>query len=429
MVVLYFVRDALREMLSGNRLYWAWVLSLLAVVVYGAWNYLYQLEAGLVVTGMSDQVSWGIYIANFAFLVGIAASAVLLVIPAYIFHRQDVKDVVLLGEGMAVAAVLMAMLFVTVDLGRPERAWHAIPFIGRFNWPVSLLAWDVIVLSGYLVLNIAIPFYVLYTHYKGGTPNWKLYFPVVVLAMFWAISIHTVTAFLFSANPSRPFWHTALLGPRFIASAFASGPALMIIALQIIAKVARYPVRRGVIDTLALIMTVAMQINVFFIGAELFTDFYNEGGHSASIRYLFFGLHGFNALQAWIWFALTMNLIAVVILTIHPLRNKLLTLNIACVLGFWGIWIEKGMGLVVPGFIPTPLGEIFEYAPTIPELSVALGIWAFGILVFTLLAKAAIPIEMGQVRYRHSMAASAQFVHRTGPKVDYVRKTKPVADG
>jgi len=393
-------------MFRGSREYWMWLAALSVVIIYGAWRYSGQITEGLVVTGMSDQVSWGFYISNFAFLVGIAAAAVLLVIPAYIFDRKDIKDVVLVGEGMAVAAVTMAILFVIADLGRPDRLWHLMPVIGRFHWPVSLLAWDVLVLSVYLLLNLAIPFYVLFMHYRGREPNIRLYFPFVVVAMFWAISIHTVTAFLFSANPARPFWHTSLLGPRFIASAFASGPALIIITLQTVRNVTSYHVSQTVIDTLALIMTTALQISLFFVGAELFTDFYNEGSHAASIHYLFFGLSGFASLRMWIWVALVLNVIAVVILMIHPLRQKTLLLNIACVLAFVGIWIEKGMGLVIPGFIPTPLGEIFEYAPTGTELSVAAGIWAFGILVFTLLAKAVIAIKLGKISYTLKLSYS-----------------------
>jgi Ni/Fe-hydrogenase subunit HybB-like protein len=294
--------------------------------------------------------------------------------------------------------VVMAMTFVTVDLGHPERLWHVLPFIGRFHFPTSLLAWDIVVLSGYLVLNVSIPFYILFTKYRGREPNFQLYFPFVVIAMFWAVSIHTVTAFLFSANPARPFWHTALLGPRFISSAFASGPALIILVLQAIRKYTDYPVSQTVIDLLALIMTFALQISLFFVGVELFTDFYNEGAHAASIHYLFLGIGDFYALRPWIWSAITMNLIAVSILMIHPLRKRRTTLNVACVLAFVGIWIEKGMGLVIPGFIPTPLGEIFEYTPTGAELAITAGVWALGILVFTLLTKAVIAIQLGKLR-------------------------------
>lgn len=398
MNLLHFIGDGLRAMLRGGRLYWTWLGALALVAAIGALAYAGQLRDGLVVTGMSDQVSWGFYIANFAFLVGIAAAAVLLVIPAYLFHRSDVKQVVLIGEGLAVAAVLSAMLFVLADLGRPERAWHLLPLIGRFNWPRSLLAWDVVVLNGYLALNLALPFYVHYRHWQGREPNLRAYFPVVLVAIVWAVSIHTVTAFLFSANAGRPFWHTALLGPRFIASAFVSGPALIIVVLQLLRRHAGVPVQQGVIDLLALVMAVSLQISLFFVGAELFTDFYAETAHAGSMRYLYLGLHGLHGLQGWIWTALALNIVAVVLLSVHRTRRAPPTLNLACALAFAGIWIEKGMGLVVPGFIPTPLGEVFEYAPTLRELAVSAGIWALGALVFTLLAKASVAIERGDLR-------------------------------
>ena len=397
-MILRFTLDAIRELFRGSRLYATWLLLLVFLFAQGVFFYSQQLQLGLVVTGMSDQVSWGLYIANFAFFVGIAAAAVLLVIPAYIFHREDVKQVVLLGEGLAVAAVTVAIMFVLADLGRPDRIWHMLPYIGRFNFPDSVLAWDVLVLSGYLLLNMALPCYMLFNHYQDREPESKMYFAFVVIAIFWAISIHTVTAFVFSSNPSRPMWHTSLLAPRFIASAFASGPALIIITLSLIRKQTSYPVGQGVINMLALIMAFAIQVNLFFVGTELFTDFYNEGGHGASARYLFLGLDGASNMRPWIWAALSMNVIAVVILMIHPLRENTRALIAACVLCFVGIWIEKGLGMVVPGFIPTTLGEVFEYSPSSTEVGVAIGIWSFGILLFTLLAKIIIALESGQLR-------------------------------
>ena len=167
--------------------------------------------------------------------------------------------------------------------------------------------------------------------------------------------------------------------------------------LQVIRRLTAYPVRQSVIDTLALIMTVALQISLFFVIAELFTDFYNESTHAGSIRYLFFGLGGLSALRTWIWTSVALNVVAVVLLSIHRTRHAPITLNLACGMAFIGIWIEKGMGLVVPGFIPTPLGEIFEYSPTVREILVSIGIWAFGAILFTLLAKASIAIELGTV--------------------------------
>jgi molybdopterin-containing oxidoreductase family membrane subunit len=393
-----FFVDSLRQVLRGDRLYWSWLGGLGVMVLAGIAFYWRQLGQGLIVTGMSDQVSWGVYIANFTYLVGIAAAAVMLVIPAYVFYRDDVKHVVLIGEGIAVAAVIMSILFVVVDLGRPDRLWHMIPALGRLNFPASLLAWDVVVLAGYLVLNLAIPFYILFSRYQGREPSPRIYLPAVFLSIAWAISIHTVTAFLFSSNVARPFWHTAVLGPRFLASAFTSGPALIILALQVMGRNTRLEVQPSVIDLMALIATVALQINLFLVGAEIFTDFYFRTEEVVSATYLYLGLHGARMLVPWIWSAIVLEVVAATILLVHPLRRRRLFLSIACGLAIVGVWIEKGMGLVVPGFVPTPLGEVFEYSPSWAEVFVSLGIWALGMLIFTLLAKVAIPIELGTLR-------------------------------
>ncbi len=393
----YFFLDAIKVAFKGDRLYWSWMVSLGIIVVIGALHYADQLTQGFIVTGMSDQVSWGVYIANFTFLVGIAAAAVMLVIPGYIFHREDIKDGVLMGEGIAVAATTACLLFVLADLGRPDRIWHMIPMLGRFNFPASLLAWDVVVLSGYLFLNLTIPFYILFSRYRGREPDPRVYLPGIMLSIVWAISIHTVTAFLFSSNLARPFWNTAILGPRFLASAFCSGPALIILALQVIERFTAKEIKPSMIRTLALITAGAMQINLFLLGAEIFTDFYNQPEHAVSAVYLYLGLNGYNDLVPWIWTAIGFNLVSVGILSIHPLRENRSLLNLACALAVVGVWMEKGMGLIVPGFTPTPIGEIFEYTPTASEIIISLGIWAVGMMVFTLLAKIGIEIETGQL--------------------------------
>ncbi len=400
-----FFVDGLRQAFRGGRLYWSWVGALCVVALVGFAFYWRQLDQGLIVTGMSDQVSWGVYIANFTYLVGIAAAAVMLVIPAYVFHREDVKHVVLMGEGIAVAAVVTSILFVVVDLGRPERVWHMLPWLGRLHFPASLLAWDVVVLAGYLVLNLSIPLYILYSRYQGREPSLRLYFPAVLISIGWAISIHTVTAFLFSSNVARPFWHTAVLGPRFLASAFTSGPALIVLALQIIGRNTPLKVQSSVIDLMALIATVALQINLFLVGAEIFTDFYFRTEEGAAATYLYLGLNGANRLVPWIWSAIVLEGAAATILLVHPLRRHRVSLSIACGLAIVGVWIEKGMGLVVPGFVPSPLGEVFEYSPSWGEVFVSLGIWALGMLVFTVLAKVAIPIELGTLRRQTGLTA------------------------
>jgi molybdopterin-containing oxidoreductase family membrane subunit len=402
-----FVLDGAKCAFRGSPLYYAWMGILLVLIGITIYSYSQQWIHGLVITGLSDQVSWGFYIANFVFFVGIAAAGVLLTVPAYIFHRQDVKTVVVIGEAMAFSAVIVSMGYVAVDIGRLDRAWHVIPYIGIFNWPASILAWDIVVLSGYLLLNLFIPMYILFKHYQGKEAPVRKYFFWVVVTCFWAISIHTVTAWLLSSNVARPFWNTALMAPRFISSAFTAGPALMIIILLVIRRSTSYPVSKSVINMLAVIMAIALQISLYFVAAELFTDFYFEGAHAASIHYLFLGLDGFDGLKAWIWSAMVLNLVALVLLMVHKTRTNMTTLVIACVLAFVGIWIEKGMGLVVPGFIPTPLGEIFEYTPTLLEIGVSVGIFALGAFVFTVLAKIAINIELGRIGERKCMGGES----------------------
>jgi Ni/Fe-hydrogenase subunit HybB-like protein len=396
-----FLLTALDSATSGGRRYHLWMGALTLVMLVGGYAYWLQLREGLAVTGMTDHVSWGLYISNFAFLVGVAAAAMMVVLPAYVFEDVDFGKAVLMAEGVAVAAIVMCLAFVVVDLGNPFASWHLLPVVGYLNWPRSLLAWDVIVLNGYLMLNLAIPFYLLYNHYTGRTPEKGKYVPFIYIAVFWAVSIHLVTAFLFAGLPARPFWHNALLGPRFLASAFAAGPAIMILVLWLIRSNTEYEIRDAAFAKLAMIVTVAAQINLIMLGSEVFTEFYFFTHHAVSAQYLFFGLDGHNALVPWIWTAIIMNVGATVVLTIHPLRRNPRWLIPACLVLFTAIWIEKGMGMVIPGFIPSPLGEIVEYSPTWVELAVTAGIWALGIFVLTILVRVALPIELGKARSPH----------------------------
>ncbi len=391
-------KDGLDEATRGNPAYHLWMGALTLFMLIGVYCYYVQLTEGLIVTGMSDRVSWGLYISNFTFLVGVAAAAVMLVMPTYILKDVDFSRAVLIGEGMAVAALVMCLAFVTVDLGGPARAWHLIPIIGLFNWPNSMLAWDVIVLNGYLFINITVPLYILMMKYQGKEPHKNFYLPGVMISVFWAVGIHMVTAFLYAGLPAKPFWNSSLLGPRFLASAFAAGPALIILCLEVIKRYSEYEIEDKTIRKISLVVTVAAQVNIIMLISELFKEFYAPTHHSSSAIYLFFGLHGKNALMPWIYSALAMNVIATGILTVHTLRKDLKLMNLALVLLFVSIWIEKGMGLIIPGFIPGPWGEIVEYFPTWIEIGVTVGIWAMGFFIFTILVKAAIPIETGRVR-------------------------------
>lgn len=394
------VKDSFDIITHGSKKYHLWMGFLTFGMLVGMYCYSIQIEKGLSVTGMSDQVSWGLYISNFTFLVGVAAAAVMLVMPTYVLKDIDFKQAVLIGEGLAVAALIMCLAFVVADMGGPSVIWHMIPGIGVFNFPNSMLTWDVLALNGYLIINITIPFYILFRHYQGKEANAKVYIPGAFISVFWAVGIHLVTAFLYQGLQAKPFWNNALLGPRFLASAFAAGPALIILILAIIRSNTAFKIEDKTIKKIALVVTVAAQINLIMLISELFKEFYAPTHHSESAYYLFFGLHGKNALMPWIWTAIPLNVLATIILTFHKLRNNLSILYFACFILFVAIWIEKGFGLIVPGFIPGPYGKIVEYTPTGIEIGVTLGIWAMGAFVFTILAKTAIGIEVGQLRFK-----------------------------
>lgn len=407
-----FLLSAVHSATTGGRRYHVWMGTLTLIILVGAYAYSVQLRYGLGVTGMNDHVSWGLYISNFTFLVGLAAAALMLVLPAYILEDVDFSHAVLMAEAVAVAALVMCLSFVVVDIGNPLGAWHLIPGIGYLNWPRSLLAWDVVVLNGYLTLNLVIPFYILYSHYAGRTPDKHRYLPWMYIAVMWAVSIHLVTAFLLAGLPARPFWNTALLGPRFLASAFTAGPAFVIVLLWFIRRETRYDIADGAFSKLALITTVAAQINLVMLISELFYKFYWPTHHGINAKYLFFGLGKHHALVPWIWTAIALNVLATLALMIHPLRRNPHWLMPACATLFIGIWVEKGIGLVIPGFIPSPLGEIVEYTPTWVELCVTAGIWALGLFVLTVLVRVALPIELGEARSPYLEEAPAARVVR-----------------
>ncbi len=209
-----FLLSALRSVTSGDRRYHLWMGSLTAIMLVGGYAYLVQATHGLVVTGMNDHVSWGLYISNMAFLVGVAAAAVILVMPAYVLQDVDFSQAVLIAEGVAVSALVMCLSFVTANSpGFPWKWWRLTPVIGLLNWPSSMLAWDVIALNGYLVLNLTIPFYILYSHFTGREPEKKKYVPFIYLSVVWAVSIHLITAFLSRPHRPAPCGTRRCLGP------------------------------------------------------------------------------------------------------------------------------------------------------------------------------------------------------------------------
>jgi [DsrC]-trisulfide reductase subunit P len=379
----------LEKALKGGTRYWVWVFFLLAVIGTGFIAYLYQFKNGLGITGMSRDVSWGLYIGQFTFLVGVAASGVMVVLPYYLHDYKKFGRITVLGEFLAISAVIMCMLFIFVDMGQPLRVLNVI----LHPTPNSVMFFDMLVLSIYLLLNILVGWTVLGAERKGFPyPKWVK--PFVYLSIAWAPSIHTVTAFLYAGLPGRHFWLSAIMAARFLASAFAGGPSLLILLALIVRKYTKFDPGKEAIQALGKIVTYFMITNVFFLGLEFFTAFYSQiPGHMHSFIYLYSGYEGHAKLVPIMWLSSILAVIALALLIFPQIRRKEGLLAIAAISTFFSLWIDKGFGLIIGGFVPNPLERITEYWPTLPETLITLAVWAIGFLVLTILYKIAISIK------------------------------------
>lgn len=374
---------------KGNKWYWGWLVVLMGIIGAGFGIYLMQLKFGLGITGMSRDVSWGFYIANFTYLVGVAAGGVMVVLPYYLHDYKAYGKITILGEFLAIAAIVMCLLFILVDLGQPMRALNVL----LYPTPNSVLFYDAIVLNGYLFLNLVIGWNVLEAE-RNGVHYQSWLKPLIYISIPWAVSIHTVTAYLYCGLPGRHFWLTAILAPRFLASAFAAGPALLILLCLFIRRFTDFDPGRKQIQALAKTVAYAICINVFFFLCEVFVAFYSQiPGHMTHIQYLFVGLHGHGALVPWMWASMIFMAVGIVLTVTPATRRNETSLAIACAVIILGTWIDKGLGMISGGFVPNPMHEVNEYAPTMPEIGITLGVYAVGALVLTVLYKMAVGVK------------------------------------
>jgi len=380
--------------LKGNNYYWIWLAFLGTFMAIGAICYVRQFNYGLGLTGMSRDVSWGVYIAQFTYLVGVAAGGVMLVLPYYIHNYKEFGRITILGEFLAISALLMCLTFIIVDLGQPIRALNVL----FHPTPHSMLFWDMIVLNGYLFLNIICGWVILTAERKQIHPP-KWVYPFVYLSIPFAISIHTVTAMLYCGLPGRHFWLSAIIAPRFLASAFAAGPALIVIAALIMKRVANFDAGKKAIDKVVTIIIYATLVNAFFVVLEFFVAYYsNIPGHKHALEYLMFGIteHGitYNNLIPFMWGFIVLTVIGLVLLCVPYTRHKNdFWLGAGCVVIFIALWLDKGVDFVLAGFLPNPLGQIVEYYPTLNEIMITIGVWSMGFFILTVLYKIALGVE------------------------------------
>jgi len=380
----------LEAVLSGSRKYWIWVSFLLTVVAIGFISWLRELHLGSgMMTGLSRDVTWGLHVGQLTFFVGVAASAVMVTLPYYLHDYKAFGRITILGEFLAVPAVIISMLSVFAIMGQPMRIWNVL----LYATPQSIIFWDLVVLSVYLFLNILCGWTVMGAERKGvPPPAWIK--PFIFFAIIWAPLIHTVTAFIFAGLPGRHHWLTSLQAAHFLATAFAAGPALLIILSMIIKKVSAFDPGTVAVQMLAKIATYALIIHLFFIGLEFFTAFYSGiPGHMLSLEYLYIGLDGHAELVPVMWLSSILAVVGLVLLLTPASRKNEKTLMWAAMAVFFSIWLDKGFCFVVSGFVPNPFERVTGYWPTFNEFLVAAGCWSIGFLVLTILYKIVISVR------------------------------------
>ncbi len=392
MKFIKFILLSIKIFLRGGKYFYLWISFLLLLILWGVTGYINQISDGLIVTSMRDSVSWGFYIGNFTFLVGVAAASIMLVIPAYIYEWKPIKEVVIFGEILAISSVIMCLLFIIADMGQPLRFWHMLPILGTMNFPSSILTWDAMVLNSYLFLNLFIVTYLLYHAFIKKEYNKSIVMPLILLSIPLAVGIHTVTAFLYNGMPARHYWNSAILTPKFIASAFCSGPAVMLILFQILRKITSFQIKDEVFWKIAELMAYAMFLNLFLTGSEIFKEYYSDTEHLIYHKYLYTGIGKHNDLVIYAWSSIIMGIAAFFLFLIPKTRTNFLTLNIGAVFIYLSVYVEKGIGLIIPAFTPDVLGQFYIYTPSWAELRVAAGIFSLGFLLFTFMVKVAIAI-------------------------------------
>lgn len=372
-----------------SKSYWAWIVFLLALIAVGFAAYIYQMVNGFAVTGMSRDISWGLYIGHLTFFVGVAAGGVMIVLPYYLHNVHEYGRITVVGEFLAIPAVIAAMLFVVVDVGSPMKLFN----VYLYFTPHSMLCWDATVLPCYLLLNLIVGYSVLQAENKGVKYG-KIVKTLAIISIPFAFSIHIVTAWLYSGLPSRHYFLTAMLPAKFLASAFATGPSLIILICFLLNKLTGFDAGKKAINMLATTIAYAYTATIFMIVCEFFTAFYsNVPSHMTALQYLFHGLHGHAQFVPLMMLFVVLAIVSLVLLIPRQTRTNYKVLGIACACVFLSMYIEKGLTFVIGGLSESPFGEIVPYHVTAIEVMVIIGVLAIAMLIASILFKLVVVVK------------------------------------
>ena len=366
-----------------------------ALVVAGVAAWIYQLANGLGVTGMSNGVSWGLYIACFMFFVGLSAGGLIVASSASVFHIAEYKKVALPAIICSTVCICCAGMFVLIDMGGIQRVWRIL--VGPN--PTSPLVWDVCVISCYLIINIV--YLVFMCSKKPGAAD-----KVSIVSRFAlpiAILVHSVTAWIFGLQVSKE-WYTAIMAPIFVASAMDSGLALLLLALMGLNKSGVFKVENKLISSLAGLLAVCIAGDAFFIGCECLTMAY-PGAKGAEALSVMAG--GITAPFFWIEIIGGL-LIPFLLMVFAKNRANMKLVGLACVLVVAGVFCKRIWLLFTsfyefniagaPGVISGSSAargasgvDVFAmlgtYAPTWVEIAVVVGVVSLGALAFIVMSR------------------------------------------
>lgn len=384
-----------REGLRGPTAYKMLLAGLALMAVYGVYLWVFVQHApvflasnsgGLVLTGVNEDVPWGLYISFFTFWVGVAASAVIFSFAAYVFGDKHFKRIVPLAEAQAIVALVITVWGIVANLGRPERALVLMPQLAN---PRSMLDWDFIVIFTYMALNAVAFVYTVHKYRLGEDLPRGFIVPFMIVSTPFAIGIHTVTAWMFHALTSRPALNTALLAPRFIATAFASGPALLLLLVYILEKTTSWlKVDFSVYRRTLNVIVISLATGLFFTPAEFHEALWytTEPLKRGQLLATLLG-GGIPLLTTLFWLWLSLGVAAAILGMLPPVRSSKAGIAFTALVTFIAVFSEKTLATILPGFVVNPLGLQASYNITPLEVFVSIGIHATVFILFAILVR------------------------------------------
>lgn len=383
-----------KALFSGRTLAVVIVLALVVVAAAGCW--VAQQTYGLGITGMNNSNSWGLYITAFMFFVGLSAGGLIVASSAHVFGIESFKRMSVPAVITSIVCICCAGAFVLIDLGGVARVWRM--FVGlNFTSP---LAWDMIVITCYLVINVLDLVWLVRGDERKVAVLSRVALPVAIL-------VHSVTAWIFGLQIAKA-WYSAIMAPIFVASACDSGLALLLICLLALDRAGLFKFDRDLMKSLAGLLAVFVAVDAFFIGCECLTMGYPGAGEAGALAIMATG-----KTAPFFWFEVICGLVVpFLVLVFARNRVKPVCVVVASALIVLGVFCKRVWLLFTSFTVPNVYGgngitlgtaaaqvgdagdvwtTLGVYAPTLPEIVVFAGVVCAGVLAYMILSKLVLP--------------------------------------